>query len=136
MLKDYVEKYYFEGNYNCAETIVHAANECYQLHLDDRSIKLVGGFGAGIQTGNLCGALLGAVSVLSMKYVEAKAHESSDIKPVVTLLLERFQNEFEGKTLCNDVKPMCFQPEIRCLNTVCRTCDILEKVIEEYEAVK
>ena len=58
MLKDLCEKYYFEGNYNCAETIIRAGNDYYNLGLHDRDMIAFGGFGAGIQTGNTCGAVL------------------------------------------------------------------------------
>lgn len=135
MLKDYLGKYYFDGNYNCAESLLRAANEYYGLELHDRDMILVGAYGAGIQCGNTCGALLAAASVLSMKYVEKKAHESTDIKPVVSDLMGRFIQEFNS-ALCNDVKPQCFVPEKRCLKTVEFTCDLLEKVIADYEAAK
>ena len=50
-----------------------------------------GGFGGGIQTGNTCGAILAAVSVLSMLYIEKTAHESAcDI-------LEQVINEYKKK---------------------------------------
>ncbi len=109
MLKDLYEKYYYDENYNCAETLIRAANEYYDLGLHDRDMIMLGGYGAGIQTGNTCGAILAAVSVLSMKYVEQKAHESKDIKP------------------------QSFEPEIRCKKTIEAACDILEKVLAEYK---
>ena len=87
MLKDHIEKYYIEGNYNCAETIIRAGNDYYELGLHDRDMIAFGVFGAGIQTGNTCGAVLAAASILSMKYVERKAHESDDIKPVTLKLI-------------------------------------------------
>lgn len=135
MLKDYIDKYYFEGNYNCAETIIHAANDYYDLGLHDKDMIMVGAYGAGIQCGNTCGAVLSAVSVLSLKYVEAKAHESEDIKPVVNKLMRKF-NEKYGSTLCKDIKAQSFSKEVRCLLTVEAACDILEETITEYEAEK
>lgn len=128
MLKDLCEKYYFEGNYNCAETIIRAGNDYYNLGLHDRDMIAFGGFGAGIQTGNTCGAVLAGVSILSMKYIEAKAHESADIKPVTRMLIQRFNQKY-GSVLCKDIKAQ----EIRCKNTIDVACDILEEVISEYE---
>jgi C_GCAxxG_C_C family probable redox protein len=128
MLKDQCEKYYFEGNYNCAETIIRAGNDYYNLGLHDRDMIAFGGFGAGIQTGNTCGAVLAGVSILSMKYIEAKAHESADIKPVTRMLIQRFNQKY-GSVLCKDIKAQ----EIRCKNTIDVACDILEEVIAEYE---
>lgn len=128
MLKDLCEKYYFEGNYNCAETIIRAGNDYYNLGLHDRDMIAFGGFGAGIQTGNTCGAVLAGVSILSMKYIEAKAHESADIKPVTRMLIQRFNQKY-GSVLCKDIKAQ----SIRCKNTIDVACDILEEVIAEYE---
>ena len=118
-------------NYNCAETLIRAANDYYDLGLHDRDMIAFGGFGAGIQTGNTCGAILSAVSVLSMKYVEKKAHESKDIKPVTTALIQEFNRKY-GSVLCEDIKPQSFQPEVRCKATIETACDILEQVIEDY----
>ena len=128
MLKDQCEKYYFEGNYNCAETIIRAGNDYYNLGLHDRDMIAFGGFGAGIQTGNTCGAVLAGVSILSMKYIEAKAHESADIKPVTRMLIQRFNQKY-GSVLCKDIKAQSF----KCKNTIDVACDILEEVIAEYE---
>ena len=136
MLRDLIEKYYFTGNYNCAETVLHAADEYYGLELPEREMKLVSGFGAGMQTGNVCGALLAAISVLSLKYVETKAHESAAIKPVTTLLTERFLDALDGSLLCREIKPAYFREEVRCLATVQAACDVLEQVIREYEETK
>ncbi|SCY72897.1 C_GCAxxG_C_C family probable redox protein [Lachnospiraceae bacterium XBB2008] len=132
-LKDLYSKYYYDQNYNCAETMIRAGNEYYGLELHDRDMIAFGGFGAGIQTGNTCGAILSAVSILSMRYVEKKAHESTDIRPVTTALIRKF-NERYGSVLCKDIKPQSFQPDIRCKHTIEAACDILEQVIEEYDS--
>lgn len=132
MLKNILSKYYFEQNYNCAESILRAANEYYGLELHDRDMIMVGAYGGGLQSGNTCGAVLACVSVLSLKYVEAKAHESEDIKPVVQKLLRKF-NECYGSTLCKDIKPQSFKPEYRCQKTIEMACDILEETMMEYE---
>ena len=54
MLKDVIGKYYFEGNYNCAETIIRAGNDYYGLGLHEEDMKMLGVYGAGIQCGNTC----------------------------------------------------------------------------------
>ncbi len=132
MLKDYLNEYYFEKNYNCAETILRAGNEYYQLGLHDRDMIMVAAYGAGIQTGNTCGAVLAGASILSMKYVEAKAHESEDIKPVVGKMIRAFKAQYNS-IQCRDIKPQSFKPEYRCLKTIETACDIIEKVITDYE---
>lgn len=135
MLKDNCEKYYVEQNYNCAESLLRGANDYYNLELHDKDMILVGAYGGGIQCGSVCGAVLSAVSVLSLKYVEAKAHESENIKPVVMKLIRKFNQKY-ASTLCKDIKPQSFTPERRCLDTVITACDILEETIREYEEEK
>ena len=134
MLKERAKEYYNQ-NYNCAETILRAGNEYYGLGLHDRDMILVAAYGAGIQCGNTCGAVLAAAAVLSMKYVEAKAHESGDIRPVVGKLMRKF-NEKYGSTLCKDIKPQSYRPEYRCQMTIEVACDVLEATIAEYEEEK
>lgn len=136
MLKDYMEKYYFDGNYNCAETILRAANDCYGLELSEKEMKLVAGYGGGMQTGNVCGALVAAIGVFSLRYVETKAHESAEITPAVQLLTRRFKEAFGGSTLCRDIKPVYFNKEDRCYHTVLKACEVIDQVIDEFEAGK
>lgn len=135
MLKDHIGKYYFDGNYNCAETIIRAGNDYYNLGLHDADMKMMGAYGAGIQTGNTCGAILSAAAILSMLYISVKAHESEDIKPVTRILMHKVREKY-GSTLCKDIKAQSFKPEYRCLMTVNSLCDILEESISEYEAGK
>ena len=94
---------------------------------------MVGAYGAGIQSGTTCGAVLAVAAVLSLKYVEAKAHESKDIRAVVQKMMRKF-NEKYGSILCKDIKPQSFKPEYRCRMTIEAACDILEETIAEYEA--
>lgn len=132
MLKEDLSVYYFDRNYNCAESLLRAANDYYDLGLDDNALMLVGSYGAGMQTGNTCGAILAASAVLSLMYIDEKAHESDDIKPVMEILMKHFEEEF-GSTLCSNIKPQCFVEGKRCLKAVETACDILQKTISEYE---
>ena len=131
MLKDHIGQYYFDRNYNCAESLLRAANDYYHLDLHDQDMILCGGFGAGMQAGLTCGALLSAISVLSMKYIRAKAHESEDINPVVNRLLADFTGRMQS-IMCADIKPRVFVEGKRCLATVEAVCDALEATIAAY----
>ena len=134
MLKEVAEKFYFD-NYNCAESVLLAANEYYSLGIGEPASKLVGGFGGGVQTGNACGALLAAVSVLSVLCIDGKAHESGTLRNAVSLLVSEFEEKM-GSTLCRDIRPKVFQPSGRCVVTVDTVCDILEDVISRGGFIK
>lgn len=134
MLKDTAWNCYLEGNYNCAETVIRAANSYYDLDLHNRDMIMMGGYGGGIQTGDACGTLLAAVAVLSVKYVEQRAHESEDIGPVVQLLIERFRQEL-GSIYCRDIRPVQFREDVRCWSTIEKACSVLESVLADYPSM-
>ena len=62
---------------NCAEKIVYGANWAYDLKLAPESLKLSAGFGVGMGVESVCGALTGAIMVLSHLYVKQNSHEST-----------------------------------------------------------
>lgn len=131
MLKDIAKKYYLENGYNCAESIIRAGNDYYHLGLHDHDMIMVAALGGGMQCGELCGAITGGACVLSSKYVEKKAHESSTITKVTVQMLKRFEKKM-GARYCRDLRKKYFKKENRCLFSVEVACDVLEEVINEY----
>ncbi|WP_304152804.1 C-GCAxxG-C-C family (seleno)protein [Megamonas hypermegale] len=134
MLKDLAAKYYQQG-YNCAETIIRAGNEYYNLRLDENAFRITGAFGGGLQVGDVCGALTGSACVVSAKYIETKAHDCPDLKPLMLKLVRAFQTRFSSR-LCAQIKAKFHNKEVRCLNTVTLAAEVLEQVIAEYEQDK
>lgn len=134
MLKDLAEKYYKQG-YNCAESIIRAGNEYYNLGLDDKACRMTGAFGAGMQVGDICGALAGSTCIVSSKYIETKAHDSTDVRPVMLKLVRAFQAQFSSR-VCSQIKPKFFSKEVACLNTVTLSAEVLENVLSDYEKSK
>lgn len=81
MLVKNIEKYYSkEYDLNCAEAVLYAANETYDLGLDAKALKLAAGFGGGMNINGPCGALTGAVMALGALYIKERAHEGDKIK--------------------------------------------------------
>ena len=131
MLEQVAEKYYRQG-YNCAESLFLAGNEYYQLGLDESTSRLFAGFGGGLQLGDVCGALSGAIAVLSAKYVNTKAHDFEYTKAYTQRLVREFQN-LAGARACAQVKPLLYSKENKCLGTVIVGAKALENVINEIE---
>lgn len=131
MLKDIAEKYYIQG-YNCAESLIRAGNDYYNLALDENALKMTGAFGGGLQVGDVCGALSGSACVISSKYIETKAHDTTDLKPLMLNFVRAFQTHFASR-LCCQIKAKFYSKEVHCLNTVKATAEILEQVLIEYE---
>lgn len=132
MLRDAVVVYVKEG-YNCAESIIRAANDYYHLGLHDADMRMTAAFGGGFQIGDICGGLSGAACVISAKYVQSKAHDQQkEIRSITQKLVLAFQKRM-GARICAKIKPVFHDQEQKCLKTIQTSCDVLEEVIDDWE---
>lgn len=132
MLKEVAIQYYRQG-FNCSESIIRAGNDVYDLGLHDKDMMMTAAFGGGFQIGDVCGALCGAACVVSSRYVSTKAHDSEDLRPLTQKLVIAFQKRL-GSRLCTQVKPVFHTPELKCEPTVSTCAEVLETVLEEWDA--
>ena len=109
-LSEVIEKYYVNQNYNCAETLLHAANEYYDLQISEADMKMMAGFGGGMFVGSTCGAMVGCIAALSKMVIHTKAHEE-----------------------CVELKPKYNTTAKRCLPTCLMAGQALEKTLEEIK---
>lgn len=117
--------YFIEKDYNCAETILRAANEEYNFGLNEDSFRLVSGFGGGMGCGDTCGALSSAMAVISTFLVEERAHATEGFKEKCAEFCEKFEREL-GSTKCSVLKEKYSMEGLRCLRTVELTYRLLE----------
>lgn len=129
MLKERATKYYKQG-YNCAETIVRAANDEYNLGLSEDAMRMCGGFGGGMGCGKACGALCGGICAISSQLIETSAHETPELRKKCQKLVSAF-NRILGDTECKNLMIRYKKPDIGCLDTVLMGCEALESVMEE-----
>lgn len=132
MLRDLAKQYYLEQDYNCAEAILRAANDMYELHIDKEAMKLVSGFGAGMGCGHTCGALCGSIAAVSKYLVEGRAHATEGFREDCGRLTEAFEQQL-GSLLCEQLKARYKKEDVRCLETVERAADVLEQYMKELE---
>lgn len=88
------------------------------------------GLGGGLQVGDVCGALTGAVCALGCLIVKTKAHDCAELKPLTQAVVEQVRQRL-GSLRCEEIKPRLFQPERRCAATVENCADILEAVLRD-----
>lgn len=131
MLENTAVKYYRLG-YNCAESILRAGNEVYGLGLHEQDMRVTAAFGGGFQIGDVCGALCGAACVISARYVETKAHDYADLRPLTQKLVLAFQKRM-GDRLCAKIKPLFHTKESKCEPTVKAAAEVLEEVITQWD---
>ena len=131
MLAETAKKYYLEGDYNCAESVLLAANEAYGLGLDpDTCYRLVSAFGGGMGCGSVCGALAGAMAALGQVAVTGRAHATEGFKDLCAGFVAAFEKEL-GAQDCKTLKERYFAEGSRCLQTVVLACGVLEKQMEQ-----
>ena len=127
MLKERATEYYNNG-YNCAETIIRAANDEYRLGLTEEAMKLCGGFGGGMGCGKACGALCGGISAISAQLIDSKAHEAPELRAKCTQLVAAF-NRILGDTECKNLKAK-YHTGSGCLETVLLGCEALDSLMQ------
>jgi C_GCAxxG_C_C family probable redox protein len=132
LLLEYVKKYYNkEFNFNCAETIMYAANHAYSLNLDKNTLRTMSAFGGGMSIGDTCGAITGALAVIGIIFTKQKSHESDTIKKLTIEFFNKFNGALGAKN-CTELKGKYFNSEERCSKMLYASAEILEQLIKEY----
>ena len=131
--KDIVRKYYVDENYNCSESLIHAADEYYGLNIGFEDMKMFGGFGSGMYAGIVCGTLVADVAIVSKMIIKNKAREETkDIMPIINKMVRDFREHLEGDS-CRELKPKYYTRENSCLKTVLLAAEVLEKTVNEIK---
>lgn len=130
ILLDKVKKYYDKNHYdlNCAETIVYAANEEFNMNLDGNSLKSAAAFGGGMAIEDVCGVVTGSLIILGILFTKKRAHESDRIKTLTTEYITRFQNAL-GTLNCKQLKAEYKTDLERCSKMLYEGAVILENII-------
>lgn len=119
-------------DFNCAEKILYGANKVYNLGLKKESLKLSAGFGGGMGIESICGALTGAIMVLSHAFVKEVAHEGELIKNTTRQYLEEFKHEMSSID-CSILKNLYRTDDKKCNEIILKAAQILDKVYTETQ---
>ncbi|ABR46987.1 C_GCAxxG_C_C family protein [Alkaliphilus metalliredigens QYMF] len=134
MLKDVAKKYYLNG-YNCAEAMLYAGDEYYQLGLDKSIFKVMAGFGGGVNTEDLCGVVSGSVALLGVLFVEKNAYGSEHIKELTKEFIEAFKKT-KGSMNCKELKDQYRDEKEKCSCVVESGAAVLEEIIKGFQKTK
>ena len=135
MLIETTMKYYDKKyDLNCAECILLATNEVYDLNLSKQTLMTMASFGGGMTIGSVCGAATGAIAALGIMFTTERGHQS----PHVREMTSKFLNEFNCRmnTLdCITLKEKYYENETRCSKMMRVSAEVLENIIEEYKNI-
>jgi len=129
MLRDRVKKYYLDEGYNCAESMLLAANEEYAMGLGESELQLMKGFGGGMAVGHACGALTGSVAALGKLCCIDKDKDTSH--EIIAEFVEAFE-KVAGHTRCDVLTPMYKKEDVRCYELLLKAADALEESVRKW----
>ena len=90
---------------------------------------MFGGFGAGMFSGFVCGALSACIAVISRMVIRDRIREEmDDVKPKIRHMVYIFKNHLEG-TSCPELRTKYFTKEELCLKTTLLAAEALEKAV-------
>ena len=118
-------------NLNCCERILRGANIAYGLGMREEDMRVSAPFGGGMGIGSTCGAVVGALMVLAMKYAGAAEKVTPLKEEIVVPFLERVREGLGGLD-CAFLKPRMAQ-EGDCTPTVLAVARILDEAIQARE---
>ena len=78
---------------------------------------------------SVCGALTGAIMVLSHLYVKQNSHESTRIKELESEFINAFQKEL-GFSDCKNLKATYRNDEVKCNPIIFKAAEILDTIVE------
>ena len=132
MLKEKAASYYFDQCKSCAEAMLLAANDVYHLDLTDSEVALFAGFRTGMGCGSTCGALTGAIGVLSRMYGQRE-----DFYAICAGFVDTFRSAMDCDTIdCAPLAARYKTAEKRCTQAVELAAEALERYIDKLEGKK
>ncbi|MPW24880.1 hypothetical protein GC105_03630 [Alkalibaculum sp. M08DMB] len=121
-------------HFNCAETLLCACNDTYNLGLDNKVFKAIVPFGGGFYSEKACGALTGAIAALGIMFSEDKPTSNDKLKEITRRWVKVFEDEF-GSTECKDIKKTHRDEVTGCGLVMIRAAELFEKEIRESQSI-
>lgn len=134
---EYIEsenKYGIDKNlyhYNCAEVLLNACNDYYNLKVSKDMLKAVIPFGGGMYLESTCGILTGSLVALGLIFAEDKPSNNEKVKKITSEWLGIFEYKF-GNINCKELKASHSDPGFGCRPLILEASDLLEQVIGRY----
>lgn len=119
-------------HYNCAEVLLNACNDYYNLGAGANTLKAIIPFGGGMGSESTCGILTGAVAALGLMFAEEKPSTNNKVKEITNRWVTAFEKEF-GDINCKELKESHRDPESGCKLLILDAAELLESIIDEYK---
>jgi len=124
---------YHGQKFNCAQSVLAALSDFTGLD-EETALAIAGGFGNGVNCGDMCGAATGAVMAIGMADRFTKPGDI-DKKREVSKLTRIFLNEFKERFYyidCRDLKDT-EKGKVPCDDLITGAVEIAEKLLADFK---
>ena len=129
MLINNVNKYCTkEYDLNCAEILIYAASDEYNMKLKKETLKAMSSFGGGMCIESVCGAITGSLAVIGILFTKEKAHEGDRVKILCQELFQKFQSKL-GTNNCAKLKAEYKKEDSGCRVMIETAAQILDEIV-------
>lgn len=130
-MKPEVTKYFYKGGLNCAESTLRCLIEEGVIDAPPEAVRMMTGFGGGMQRGTTCGAVVGAVAALGWATGRTEPGQSREASArVVREFLRRFEESF-GTLDCRTLQATYVKDHAPKSEGMYRSCTVfVEKAVE------
>lgn len=118
-------------HYNCAEVVLNACNDYYELEAGSKILKAIIPFGGGMYAEKACGAVTGSVAALGLIFGEEKPSRNDKVKNITNEFIVKFEKKF-GHIDCVELKKSHRDPHSGCKLLMLETAELLESIISHY----
>jgi len=134
-----VGQYFYNGGLNCAESTVRCLIEEGVIEAPMDVVRMMTGFGGGMQRGSTCGAVVGAVAALGWVTGRTEPDEPrTESAAAVKEFLKRFEAEF-GTLSCRELQATYVKEHAlksdgmyrKCTVFVEKAVDIVKEILKE-----
>ncbi len=136
-LEEEIEKKFYIGGFNCAETTLSILIENEAIQLDKSIVKMMTGFGGGATKGYLCGSVVAAISALGVLYGRTSPEQSREgSREAVNKYLNEFLKEYKTaqcSELIADFKPKTQEQYAHCTKIIETSINAFLNVIKNKE---
>lgn len=136
-IQEIVTKYQQGGN-NCAETVLKACNDYFDLKMPEETFRMVSVMGGGVAgSGCICGALNSACHVLGLLVGRATPEEKTkaDMNAPVREFYQLWMDRFHA-SCCRVLKSPANGGPVSCPELMVGTAELLAAFIEEKGLLK
>lgn len=115
-----------DRHYNCAQSVLIPFSE--ELGLDkEMAYKVAGGFGGGMRTGSVCGAITGGIMALGLMGLDTPQN--------IQKIFENVKSNHDGYTDCKDLlrrnSEKGLEKSNHCDNMVYQVIQAVEEIVKE-----